>query len=229
MKAILIVEDDPGIQELLRLNLVRVNYKVRQAMNAEQAWGFLKSAVPDVMLVDWNLPWQSGIELVRALRSQPRYVAMPIIMVTARSTEQDKLEAFDAGVDDVVSKPFHVRELLSRINAKLVRAQLESTGRTMELSGLTVCLVTQQVKLNETPIEMGGTEMRILYHLVRQPDKVLARTELVTSVWGVDAEVQVRTVDAYMVRLRRRLVRVGWQHQIHTVRSAGYRLEPCRD
>lgn len=225
LKTILVVEDDPGIQELLRLNLSRVNYKVRQAMNAEQAWGFLKCVTPDLMLVDWNMPRQSGIELVRSLRSRPDYIAMPIIMVTARYTEQDKLEAFEAGVDDVVSKPFHVRELLARVQAKLLRAQYDSRTQAVELGGLHVCPDNALVRLGERHLKVGETEVRLLYHLMRQPSKVMGRIDLIRLVWGADADVQERTVDAYVVRLRRTLKDAGCGHQIHTVRAVGYRLE----
>lgn len=225
LKTILVVEDDPGIQELLRLNLSRVNYKVRQALNADQAWVFLKCGQPDLMLVDWNMPRQSGIELVRSLRSQPEFQAMPIIMVTARYTEQDKLAAFEAGVDDVVSKPFHVRELLARVHAKLLRAQYDSRTQAVLLGGLYVCPDSSLVRQGALPLKMGETEIRLLYHLARQPGKVLGRTELIQLVWGTEAEVQERTVDAYVVRLRLILKNAGCAHQIHTVRAVGYRLE----
>lgn len=224
MKTIIVVEDDPGIQELLRLNLTRVNYKVLQALNAEQALGILRCTTPDLMMVDWNMPRQSGVELVRALRCKPEFTPMPIIMVTARYSEQDKLEAFDAGVDDVVCKPFHVRELLARVKAKLDRAQFDSDGRTVELGGLSVSVGNAEVRLNGALLKMGDTEIRLLYQLVRQPKKVLSRTELLQLVWGTEADVQVRTVDAYVVRLRRVLSEAKFQLQIHTVRAAGYRF-----
>jgi two-component system phosphate regulon response regulator PhoB len=224
VKRVLIVEDEPTIQELLSLNLKMAGYGVLQASTVDQALTHLQLRDVDLMLIDWSLPGQSGLTLVRQLRETQREIWLPVIMLTGRADEFDKVTAFEAGVDDYVTKPFRVRELLARVQAILRRAPSAETDGLIMIDGLVINHAQRRVTVNGQAIVLGPTEYRLLHHLLKYPDRVHNRQQLLQHVWQNNLNLQDRTVDVYVARLRSLLGDAGFSGSIETVRSVGYRF-----
>jgi two-component system phosphate regulon response regulator PhoB len=221
---ILVVEDEPAIQELLALNLEHAGHHVLRARDAEQAGELVRHALPDLILLDWMLPGQSGASFARALRQDERTKQVPIIMLTARGQEQDKVAGLDAGADDYVTKPFSPRELLARIKAVLRRRAPQLTDEPIEISGLKLDPATHRVSARGQQLDLGPTEFRLLHFLMAHPERVHSRTQFLDQVWGDHVFVEERTVDVHIRRLRKALEPTGHDRLIETVRGSGYRL-----
>ncbi len=221
---ILLVEDEPGIQELLKFNLTQAGHQVTTTGDAEQALKFLKSTLPDVILLDWMLPGMSGIDLCRRLRSDERYQPIPIIMLTARGEERDKVLGLDTGADDYITKPFSPRELVSRIKAVLRRRAPQMTDEPVEVNGLRLDPTRHRVQGSGRALDLGPTEFRLLHFFMTHPERVYSRTQLLDQVWGDDVFVEERTVDVHIRRLRLGLEPTGHNELIQTVRGSGYRF-----
>jgi two-component system phosphate regulon response regulator PhoB len=221
---ILLVEDEPGIQELLKLNLGQAGHQVTAANDAEDALQYLRNTLPDVILLDWMLPGMSGIDLCKRLRSDNRYQPVPIIMLTARGEEQDKVAGLDTGADDYITKPFSPRELVSRIRAVLRRRAPQMTEEEVEMAGLKLDPVSHRVSGNGQPIDLGPTEFRLLHFFMTHAERVYSRSQLLDQVWGDDVFVEERTVDVHIRRLRLALEVSGHEGLVQTVRGSGYRF-----
>ena len=221
---ILIVEDEPAIRELLALNLRHAGYQPVHAPDAASARRSIDAELPDLVLLDWMLPDQSGIELARRLRADTRTRELPVIMLTARSAEADKLGGFDAGADDYVTKPFSPKELLARVRALLRRRAPEAGDEPVEIAGLRLEPSTFRVIGEGQALRMGPTEFRLLHYLMRNADRVLSRGKLLDGVWGDHVFIEERTVDVHVLRLRKALQLANAQHLIQTIRGMGYRL-----
>jgi two-component system phosphate regulon response regulator PhoB len=224
MPSILVVEDEPAILELLKVNLVDAGYEVRAAADAEAANRSLKDSLPDLLLLDWMLPGQSGLALARQLRGDARTRELPIIMVTARSDEADKIAGLEAWVDDYVTKPFSPRELKARIKSVLRRRAPESAQEALEVGGLALDPVAHRVTANGREVALGPTEFRLLQFLLARPDRLHNRSQLLDMVWGDHVYIEERTVDVHIRRLRAALAPFGADRLIETVRGSGYRL-----
>ncbi|AKU09999.1 phosphate regulon transcriptional regulatory protein [Azoarcus sp. CIB] len=221
---ILLVEDEPAIQELIAANLGRAGHHVVRAGDAETAQRIVRDALPDLVLLDWMLPGMSGIELARRLRADERTRTIPIIMLTARGEEQDKVAGLEMGADDYITKPFSPRELVARIKAVLRRRAPQATEDPVELGGLCLDPATHRVAAGERPVTLGPTEFRLLHFLMTHPERVHSRAQLLDQVWGDHVFVEERTVDVHVRRLRAALEPVGHDGLIQTVRGSGYRL-----
>jgi len=221
---ILVVEDEPAIFELLKVNLVDAGYEVRGAPDAESAHAALRAGVPDLMLLDWMLPGQSGLALAKQLRADPRTRELPIIMVTARTEEADKVAGLEAWVDDYVTKPFSPRELKARIKAVLRRRAPEAAQEPLVAGPLRLDPATHRVTVDGRPVPIGPTEFRLLRFLLARPERVHSRTQLLDQVWGDHVYIEERTVDVHIRRLRLALEPSGQDAMIETVRGSGYRL-----
>lgn len=228
---ILIVEDELAIQELIALNLKRAGHMVLCAESAEQARKMVNNVLPDLVLLDWMLPDMNGIEFARKLRREDRTKAIPIIMLTARIQESDKIAGLEAGADDYITKPFSPRELLARIKAVLRRRLPEMSDEIIEMGGLKLDPTTHRVhvyagdepeKLSE--IALGPTEFRLLHFLMAYKERVHTRSQLLDRVWGDHVFIEDRTVDVHIRRLRKILEAVGKENLVQTVRGTGYRF-----
>ena len=221
---ILLVEDEPAIQELIAANLNRAGHHVVRAADAESAQRIVREALPDLILLDWMLPGASGIELARRLRADERTRAIPIIMLTARGEEQDKVTGLETGADDYITKPFSPRELVARIKAVLRRRAPQTTEDAVELGGLRLDPGTHRVTAEGTVLTLGPTEFRLLHFLMTHPERVHSRAQLLDQVWGDHVFVEERTVDVHIRRLRSVLEPDGFDALIQTVRGSGYRF-----
>jgi two-component system phosphate regulon response regulator PhoB len=221
---ILVVEDEPTIQLLIEVNLRRAGHVVQLAPDAETARRLIKDALPDLVLLDWMLPGMSGVDLARLLRGEARTRRLPIIMLTARAEERDKIEALDLGADDYVTKPFSPRELLARIKAVLRRHAPEATEDVVELGGLRLDPATHRITAGDAEVNLGPTEFRLLHFLMTHPERVHGRSQLLDQVWGDHVFVEERTVDVHIRRLRAALEASGHDGLIQTVRGSGYRI-----
>jgi len=221
---ILIVEDERGIQELLRVNLSRAGYEIHLVDDVAAALKLLERVQPDLVLVDWNLPGQSGLEFVKTLRAREQH-RLPIIMLSARSSEEDKLQAFEAGIDDFVGKPFHARELLARVKSKIRRFNTEAAAHErIEIDGLTVYPVKQVATVQGVRIDLQKDELALLSALMAKPQQVFARDKLLDILHGPHSDVSDRNIDTVVTRLRRKLDKAGHPPCLETVRSMGYRF-----
>jgi len=221
---ILVVEDEPAIQSLLEVNLRRAGYEVALAADAESARRQVQAALPDLVLLDWMLPGMSGIDFARMLRADTRTRLLPIIMLTARAEERDKIEGLELGADDYVTKPFSPRELLARIKAVLRRHAPQATDDQVQLAGLQLDPATHRVSIDGKAVSLGPTEFRLLHFLMTHPERVHSRTQLLDQVWGDHVFVEERTVDVHIRRLRAALEPSGNENLIQTVRGSGYRI-----
>ena len=221
---ILVVEDEPAIQELIAYNLKQAGHLPLRADNAEQALNLISNALPDLVLLDWMLPGLSGIELARRLRADKRTRSIPIIMLTARSDEQDKLQGLETGADDYITKPFSPRELNARIKAVLRRRAPQMTDDTVQLGGLKLDPASHRVTGNGEPVDLGPTEFRLLHFLMTHAERVHSRTQLLDQVWGDHVFVEERTVDVHIRRLRKALEPTELDGLVQTVRGTGYRF-----
>ena len=222
--SILVVEDEPAIQELLRVNLEDAGFSVHAVADAESAQAQIRSALPDLVLLDWMLPGQSGLAFARTLRGDARTRELPIIMVTARSDEADRVAGLEVWVDDYVTKPFSPRELKARIKSVLRRRAPESAQEALRVGTLELDPVTHRASAGGIPVALGPTEFRLLKFLMARPERVHSRTQLLDQVWGDHVYIEERTVDVHIRRLRLALEPAGHQHMIETVRGSGYRL-----
>ena len=224
---ILIVEDEAEIREMLHFSLQRADYDVIEADSSEKALSILQDNVPDLLLVDWMLPGISGVELIRRLRKDDLTASTPVIMLTARGEEHDKLKGFDNGVDDFITKPFSPKELLARIKALLRRTQVADDGKLIYGE---LCLDTTQhmLTINDQNVNIGPTEYRLLEFFLKKPNRVYTREQLLDRVWGRSVYVEERTVDVHILRLRKLLTPYAIDNWIQTVRGAGYRFTPSQ-
>ena len=223
---ILIVEDEPAIRELVSVNLRHAGYIVSEADTAEAARIQIDNRLPDLVLLDWMLPGQSGIDFAKRMRADPRTRALPVVLLTARAQEGDKLQGFDVGADDYITKPFSPRELLARVRAVLRRAAPEASEDPIEIAGLRLEPATFRVFAGERTLELSPTEFRLLHYFMKNPDRVLSRTRLLDNVWGDHVYIEERTVDVHIRRLRLALSPGGHDRRIETVRGGGYRFLP---
>ena len=228
MPTILVVEDEPAIVELLKVNLADAGYGVKTAADAESAQAALRAALPDLVLLDWMLPGQSGLALAKELRGNPRTRELPIIMVTARSGEADKVAGLEAWVDDYVTKPFSPRELKARIKSVLRRRAPEAAQEPLEAGSLRLDPVTQRVSVSGREVPLGPTEFRLLRFMLARPERVHSRAQLLDMVWGDHVYIEERTVDVHIRRLHVALEPFGADKLIETVRGSGYRLAAPR-
>jgi len=222
--SVLIVEDDPAIAELLKASLSRAGHTTRHALDVETAEKLVRDALPDLIVLDWMLPGASGVEFARRLRAAERTRDVPIIMLTARSDEQDKITGLEVGADDYLTKPFSPRELAARIKAVLRRRAPQATEDTVEIAGLRLDPATHRVTAGETVIALGPTEFRLLHFFMTHTERVHTRGQLLDQVWGDHVYVEERTVDVHIRRLRSALEATGHDGLIQTVRGAGYRF-----
>ncbi len=223
---ILIVEDEPAIRELLALNLRHAGFEPVHAPDAAAARREIDAALPDLVLLDWMLPDMTGVEVARRLRADSRTRHLPVIMLTARSAESDKLGGFEAGADDYVTKPFSPRELVARVRALLRRRAPEASDEPIEVAGLRLEPQTFRVIAGGQTLKMGPTEFRLLHYLMRNLDRVLSRAKLLDGVWGDHVFIEERTVDVHIRRLRLALQPSGHDRLVETVRGGGYRFLP---
>ncbi len=225
MKAnILIIEDESPILELLALNISQAGYNPLRAISAEHAEKLINEALPDIILLDWMLPGMSGIDFAKKLRSNALTKTIPIIMLTARSDELDKVKGLEVGADDYITKPFSPRELNARIKAVLRRKAPELTEDILKITGLELNPVSHRVTGNNKPLEMGPTEFRLLHFFMSNPERVYSRSQLLDKVWGSQIFIEDRTVDVHIRRLRNILAQSQHENLIQTVRGSGYRL-----
>jgi len=222
-QAILVVEDEPDIRELLTFTISRAGYDVVAAESAEQALQKIDKGLPELALIDWMLPGMDGVELAKRMRQDELTADLPIIMLTARGEEGDKLKSFDIGVDDYVTKPFSPRELMARIKA-LLRRTGAPEGNVLELGEIRLDLDSHRVSIRGERIHIGPTEFRLLELLMRHPERVFDRSQLLDRVWGRSVYVEERTVDVHVLRLRKLLQPFDLAHLVQTVRGVGYRF-----
>lgn len=224
MATILIVEDEADIQELIAYNLQKAGHEPIRAASAEEALDIVRKELPHLVIIDWMLPGMSGIELARWLRGNRRTEGIPLIMVTARSAEQDTLTGLEVGADDYMTKPFSPRELNARVKAVLRRRAPQVTDDSVEADGLRLDPASHRVTSEGEAIVLGPTEFKLLHFFMTHPDRVYSRAQLLDSVWGDHVFVEERTVDVHIRRLRKALEPGGHDRLIQTVRSAGYRF-----
>ena len=219
---ILIVEDEPAIMELVSFTVRAAGWNVLQATTATQGWDALIKRVPDLILLDWMLPDQSGLQLLTRIRSDYNFKAIPVIMLTAKGMEEDKIAGLDRGADDYVTKPFSPRELTARINALLRRKNPEGTEEVLTVGPITLDPVSYTVLVENEKISIGQAEFKLLRFLLAHPERVFSRAQLLDKVWGMHVDIEERTVDVHVLRLRKALSSA--EALIKTVRSAGYML-----
>ncbi|OYU27374.1 MAG: phosphate regulon transcriptional regulatory protein PhoB [Burkholderiales bacterium PBB2] len=224
MSRILVVEDESAIAELISINLRHSGFEVTLASSADQAQYEVDRVLPDLVVLDWMLPGQSGLALARQWRGQQRTKDLPIIMLTARAEETDKVSGLDAGADDYLTKPFSTNELLARIRAVLRRKAPEALDSVVVIGGLSLDPGTRRVSRDGAEVKLGPTEFRLLHFFMSHPERVHSRSQLLDRVWGDHVFIEERTVDVHVKRLREALERVQCARMIETVRGAGYRL-----
>ena len=221
---ILLVEDEAPIREMLGYTLMKEGYTFREAANVEQARPFLTDDKPDLVLLDWMLPGMNGVDYARRIRNNPDTRDIPIIMLTARGEEADKVRGLDTGADDYITKPFSTRELLARIRAVMRRAKNTDADGIISVKGLSLDPETFRVTVDDQIVEISPTEFRLLHFFITHPERVYTRGQLLDQVWGQNVYVEERTVDVHIRRLRKTLEPYNYNHYIQTVRSVGYRF-----
>jgi two-component system phosphate regulon response regulator PhoB len=221
---ILLVEDEPAIQELLAFNVTQCGYRAIQASDANSALALINRALPDLILLDWMLPGMSGVELAKRLRADQRTHNIPIIMLTARTDERDKILGLESGADDYITKPFSPRELMARIRAVLRRRAPQMSDELVRVEGLELSPVTHRVTAQGQHIDLGPTEFRLLHFFMTHVERVYSRAQLLDQVWGDHVFVEERTVDVHIRRLRQALEPSGFDSLVQTVRGSGYRF-----
>ena len=221
---LLVVEDEAALTAMLRYNFEREGFRVLEANDGEEAIVSVAENKPDLILLDWMLPHLSGIDLCRQLRRGAGTRDIPIIIVTARGEEADRIRGLNTGADDYVTKPFSPQELIARVRAVLRRARPALGNATLTHGGVSMDLSAHRVRRNERDVHLGPTEFRLLRHFLEHPGRVFSREQLLDAVWGRDVEVELRTVDVHIRRLRQALNTAGDTDAIRTVRSAGYAL-----
>ena len=222
MPAVLVVEDEPAIAELIAVNLRHNGFRPTWAMDSASAQREIDAAVPDLILLDWMLPGESGLSLAKKWRAEPRTKDVPVIMLTARGDEMDRVAGLDAGADDYMAKPFSTKELLARVRAVLRRRGPDQSREILTVSGLTLDADTHRVSYFDEPLKLGPTEFKLLQYFLGHAERVHSRGQLLDKVWGDHVYIEERTVDVHVKRLREALGAAG--AMIETVRGAGYRL-----
>lgn len=223
LPGVLIVEDEPAIAELIAVNLRHNGFRPVWAMDSATAQCELDAVLPDVILLDWMLPGESGLSLAKRWRASARTKGVPIIMLTARGDEIDRVAGLDAGADDYIAKPFSTKELLARVRAVLRRRAPEQVGGLVSIGGLSLDASTYRVAFMEQPLKLGPTEFKLLNYFMTHAERVHSRSQLLDKVWGDHVFIEERTVDVHVKRLRESLGPIAGQ-MIETVRGAGYRL-----
>ncbi len=223
--SILVVEDEAAIHELLAYNLKAEGYRVRIVETGEEVYPAITDEMPDLVLLDWMLPGLSGIEVCRLIRARDETKFLPVIMLTARGEEAERLRGLATGADDYIVKPFSVPEVMARIRSILRRVRPETVSDTVTLSDITVDRVRKRVSRAGRDVSLSPTEFRLLEYLIQSPGRVYSRTQLLDRVWGNDVEVDERTVDVHVGRLRKHLSRGKEKDPIRTVRSSGYAFD----
>lgn len=221
---ILVVEDEPAIQELLEFNVKQAGFQVMRAEDADSAWRQIRSTKPDMILLDWMLPNTSGVVLAKQLRADAATRDIPIIMLTARGDERDKVLGLESGADDYMTKPFSPRELMARIRAVLRRHIPQMSDETVSMGGLELSPASHRVTAKGAVLELGPTEFRLLHFFMTHAERVYSRTQLLDQVWGTQVFVEERTVDVHIRRLRAVLEPLGMDGLVQTVRGSGYRF-----
>jgi len=225
---VLIVEDEAPLVALLRYNLEKEGFAVAEAADGEEALLQIAERRPDAVLLDWMLPLVSGIEVCRQIRRAPATRSMPVIMLTARGEEGDRVRGLNSGADDYVVKPFSLGELVARLRAVIRRAQPNADEQILRYADVTMDLVAHRVSRGGKPVHLGPTEFRLLRHFLQHPRRVFSREQLLDQVWSQDAEIELRTVDVHIRRLRKALNEAGTGDLLRTVRSVGYALDRVR-
>jgi len=220
---VLIVDDEPAIRQMLGFALAGAGFRFQEAANAEEAVTSIQHASPDLILLDWMLPNVSGIDLARRLKRAPETQEIPIIMLTARGEETDKVKGLEVGADDYVTKPFSTRELVARIKAVLRRSAAKEE-ESVEVDGLSLDTTIHRVTARGTPLELSPMEFRLLHFFMTHRERVYSRNQLLDHVWGNNVYIEERTVDVHIRRLRKMLAPQGYDRYIQTVRSVGYRF-----
>lgn len=224
MQHILIVEDELAIREMLRLALKRAGFTVEEAADVRQAHDFMSKRLPELIILDWMLPGISGIELARQLKKKTQTQQIPIIMLTARGEEEDKIRGLEVGADDYVTKPFSPRELIARIKAVLRRISTEYDNEQLIINELQLYPEEHRVMVGDQEVTMGPTEFKLLHFFMRHPERVYSRNQVLDQVWGNNVYIEERTVDVHIRRLRKALTLYGYDQLIQTVRGVGYRF-----
>ena len=222
--SILVVEDEPAIQELVSFACGSSGYKVRRAESVRAAQEAIHAQLPDLLILDWMLPDRPGIVLLRDLRRDERTRALPIILLTAKGAESDRVAGLDAGADDYVVKPFSPRELVSRVRAVFRRRAPQLSGESLSYGPLTIDPTRHEVLIDGKPVKIGLAEFKLLRYLLSHPERVFSRSQLLDNVWGDHVFIEERTVDVHVLRLRKALSAAGAQGMVQTVRGLGYRL-----
>ena len=222
---VLVVEDEAALATMLRYNLEKQGFRVEEAVDGQEALTRIAEAAPDIVLLDWMLPVMSGIEVCRQIRRRPATRDLPVIMVTARTEDQDAVRGLNTGADDYITKPFNMEALLARMRALLRRAGAVPVRGQHVFHDITMDLTAHRVHRNSRPIHLGPTEFRLLEFLMQHPRRVFSREELLNSVWGPDIHVEPRTVDVHIRRLRKSINGEGELDVVRTVRAAGYALD----
>jgi two-component system phosphate regulon response regulator PhoB len=222
---ILVVEDEAALADLLKYNLEKEGYRVSVAADGEEALVLAEETPPDLVVLDWMLPKASGVEVCRRLRARQETRNTPIVMLTARSEESDRVRGLDTGADDYITKPFSMNELLARLRAVMRRIRPGLAEDKIARGDIVIDRVAHRVKRKDREVHLGPTEFRILDHLMQHPGRVFSREQLLNAVWGSDVYVEARTVDVHIGRLRKALIAGDESDPIRTVRSAGYALE----
>jgi two-component system, OmpR family, phosphate regulon response regulator PhoB len=229
MLTLLIVEDDHAIREMLQRFLEANNFVVKDAQDGEQALEILANINPDLILMDWMLPDLSGPKLIKMIRRSAIQKNIPIIMLTARTEEIDKVEGLEVGADDYMTKPVSLKELLARIRALIRRSQGLNEDKVIQKGAISLDPENNELKISGKPVKIGQTEFRLLHYLMRTPDRLHSRTQLLDQVWGRGIFIEERTVDVHILRLRKTLKPFGVDNMVQTIRGAGYRFSENAD
>jgi two-component system, OmpR family, phosphate regulon response regulator PhoB len=225
---LLLVEDDPALTDLLKWHFEREDFDVAHTVDGDEALRLAAETLPDIILLDWMIEGLSGLEVCRRIRAAPETQSVPIIMLTGRGEEADRVRGFETGADDYVTKPFSPRELVARVRAVLRRARPALAGEQLAFADLQMDIVSHKVKRAGRTVPLGPTEYRLLRHFLEHPGRVFSRARLLDSVWGSDRDIELRTVDVHIRRLRQAINLGGGPELIRTVRSAGYALDDDR-
>ena len=221
---ILLVEDEPAILDLLEVTLAAKGFVIRKALDVPAARAAIQDELPDVLILDWMLPGESGVQFARTLRGDDRTRSLPIIMLTAKAEEGDKVLGLEAGADDYVTKPFSPRELVARVNALLRRRAPDQADQMLRYGPIAVNPGRHEVRCQGESVAIGGTELRLLAFLVAHPERVFTRAQLLDQIWGDHSFIEERTIDVHILRLRKVLAPHGAEALVQTVRGVGYRL-----